>query len=105
MEVDKQEGGERERRGLGGGRSHPVGESKSSSQNEKQRESASAVSHEILLSSDFHSTKHALAPEVLSCRDLHYERSLMKEKLKGGLGGLALNPPPPGPDMKEDRTA
>lgn len=28
-------------------------------------------------------TKHALALEVLSRRDLHYERSLMKEWLKG----------------------
>lgn len=38
-------------------------------------------------SSNFNSTKRVLALEVLSCRDLHYKHSLMKEKLKGGRFG------------------
>ena len=51
--------------------------------NEKQHESLLAVSHEILPSIDFCLTKHVLALEVLSCRDLHYEHGLMKEELRG----------------------
>lgn len=38
-----------------------------------------SVSHEILPSPNFCSTKRALALEVLSREDLHNERSLMKE--------------------------
>lgn len=57
----------------------PVGERKRRFWNEKQRESLLAVSHEILPSKNFYSTKRGLALEVLSRRDLHYEHSLMKE--------------------------
>lgn len=50
-----------------------------SSWNVNQHKSLLAVSHEILPSTNFYSTKRVLALEVLSRRDLHYERSLMKE--------------------------
>lgn len=73
-EVEKEEGGEREK--MWG---CPVGEGKSSSWNEKQHESLLAVSHEILPSWNFYSTKLVLALEVLSRRDLHYEHGPMKE--------------------------
>ena len=58
-------------------------EKKSNPWNEKQRACLLTVSHEILPSSNLYPTKRALALEVLSRRDLHYERSLMKEWLRG----------------------
>lgn len=65
---------------------------KNSLWNEKQRESPPAVSHEILRRGF---NKAACSrPEVRSRRAPHYEHAPMKEKLGGGLRGLALNPPP-----------
>lgn len=78
----------------------PVGERKSSSWNEKQHESLLAVSHEILPSPNFYSTKRALALEVLTLRPPL--RARPDERVaKEGLGGLALNPFPSGQIWKK----